>query len=155
MLEKSNNPFASVILAQLEALNIKNKSMEQKKQVKFSLTKRLYEKGFDKKSIIDLYKFIDWLICLPKSLEIEYIHQIRKLEELTQMPYISSAERLGMEKGIEKGIEKGMEKGIKKGIEQVAINMLEEGAKISFIKKTTGLSLSKIKKLQQHLNVKK
>jgi len=142
-LEASNNPFANVILMQLMALEAKNKPDEQKKQVKFALTKRLYEKGFDRKAIVNLYRFIDWLIGLPKSLELEYLNDVHKLEESNKMAYISSAEKFGMERGM------------KQGIEQVAKHMLEEGAKIAFIKKTTGLSLQKIKQLQRDLKEKK
>jgi len=76
---------------------------------------------------------------LPKSLELEYLNDVHKLEESKKMPYISSAERFGMEKGIEK----------------VAKHMLEEGLKPALIKKTTGLSLIKIKKLQRELKEKK
>ena len=63
------------------------------------------------------------------------------------MPYISSVERFGMERGMEKGIEKG--------IVTVATHMLEEGIKITLIKKTTGLSIQKIRKLQRDLKEKK
>lgn len=59
------------------------------------------------------------------------------------MTYISSAECFGMERGIAKGIEK------------VAINMLGEGIKITLIKKTTGLSTAKTKKLKRELSKKK
>jgi hypothetical protein len=58
------------------------------------------------------------------------------LEETKKMPYISRAERFGEEKGI------------KKGIEIVAIRLLSTGAKPAFVKKITGLPLSKIKILQ-------
>jgi len=39
-------------------------------------------------------------------------------EELKEMSYISSAERLGIKKGFEKGLEEGLEKGMEKGIEK-------------------------------------
>src|ERR1700733_9613030 len=92
---------ASVILMQLAAIEAKNKPDEERKQVKLALTKRLYEKGFDRKAVINFYRFIDWLIGLPKPLELEYLNDVHKLEELNKMAYISSVERFGMEKGIE------------------------------------------------------
>jgi predicted transposase/invertase (TIGR01784 family) len=55
------------------------------------------------------------------------------------MAYISNAEKFGMEKGI------------KKGKLEVAEHLLEEGLKLALIKKTTGLSLAKLKELQQKL----
>ncbi|EKD72828.1 MAG: hypothetical protein ACD_45C00578G0015 [uncultured bacterium] len=58
------------------------------------------------------------------------------------MAYITTAEQIGMEQGM------------KKAVEKVAENLLKEGLKPDFIKKVTGLSLAKIKKLQQKLNQK-
>jgi len=141
-LESSNNPFASVILVQLAALDLKSKPNEERKQVKFVLTRRLYEKGFNKREVCNLYKFIDWLIGLPQPLELEYLNKVYDLEEAKKMPYISSAERFGMEKGREEGLEK------------VARHLLKEGAKPAYIKKITGLSLVKIKHIQQSLKKK-
>jgi hypothetical protein len=63
-LETSVNPFASVILVQLAALNAKCKPEDERKRVKFALTRRLYDKGFKKTEVVNLYKFIDWLIGL-------------------------------------------------------------------------------------------
>jgi len=69
------------------------------------------------------------------------------------MPYITFAERYGMEIGIEKGIKKGIEKGIEQGIERekdlIAKRMLLEGIEIAFIAKITELSPTYIQKLQQ------
>lgn len=48
-LEASRNPIASVILAQLKALDVKRKPDDERKRVK---------------DVINLYKFIDWLIGL-------------------------------------------------------------------------------------------
>ncbi len=111
-LEASMNPFASVILVQLAALNAKSKPGAQRKQIKFALTRRLYEKGFSKNQVYNLYKFIDWLIGLPAPLEIEYIDQVYELEESTKMAYVSNAERFGIEKGIAIGREQGIEEGL-------------------------------------------
>ncbi len=91
-LDSSSNPFASVIIVQLAAIDVTPKSDEQRKNVKFALTKRLYDKGFNKQEISNLYKFIDWLIGLPKQLELDYLHDVYDLEEAKKMPYISTAE---------------------------------------------------------------
>lgn len=142
-LEASMNPFASVILVQLAALKVKSKPDEQRKQVKFALTRRLYDKGFSKKEVGNLYKFIDWLIGLSKPLELEYLSEIYELEASKKMAYITNAEKFGIEKGIKQ-----------RNIE-IAECLLDEGCKLSFIKKTTGLSLAQIKALQQKLKESK
>jgi hypothetical protein len=102
-LETETNPFASVILVQLAALKAKKQPDEERSQVKFVLTKRLYEKGFNKIQVQNLYRFIDWLIALPKPLELDYLEKIYALEEVKKMSYISTAEQLGMEKGMIRG----------------------------------------------------
>jgi hypothetical protein len=102
-LENDMNPFASVILVQLAAVETKNKSDQVRLNIKLALTKRLYKKGFTKEQIQKLYLFIDWLINLPEPLEAEYLKEIYELEESQAMSYISNAERFGIEKGIIKG----------------------------------------------------
>jgi flagellar biosynthesis/type III secretory pathway protein FliH len=159
-LEESTNPFASVILAQLAALDSRTKSSKQRRNVKFMLTKRLYEKGFSKKEISNLYKFIDWLIGLPEELEIDYLQNVYELEEALKMPYITSAEKYGFEIGHKKGHEKGHEKGHKEGHEkghkeghekghkeghkegrlETARRLLAEGVDPAFVAKVTALS---------------
>jgi hypothetical protein len=106
-LENSMNPFASVILCQLAALKIKGNPHGQRLRVKFALTRRLYEKGFNKEQIRKLYLFIDYLIHLPKPLEIEYREKVHQLEEATKMAYISTIERMGIEQGMQQGLLKG------------------------------------------------
>ncbi len=49
-------------------------------------------------------KFIDWIMTLPKELEKEIFEEIKTIEEKTAMPHITTAERIGMERGIEKGV---------------------------------------------------
>jgi predicted transposase/invertase (TIGR01784 family) len=139
-LENSSNPFASVILVQLAAIESKSKSPEQRKNVKFALTKRLYEKGFSKQKIDYLYRFIDYLIGLPCELEVNYLESVYKLEEMFKMPYVTSAERFGMEKGREEGRDEAK-------VED-ARAMLHEGFDPVLIAKITKLPIEKIKQLQ-------
>ena len=74
-------------------------------------------------------------IGLSNPLELEYMQEVYELEELAKMAYISSAERFGIEKGKL----------------EVARNLLEEGVQVTLIKKWTGFSLAKLKKLQQEI----
>ena len=109
-LETSDNIFAIIVLANLKSLKTKNK-IDERLLVKKSLIKQLYDKGLTKDEIINLYRFIDWVISLPKEIEETLYEEIKEYEkEVIKMPYLSTAERIGMEKGMEKGIEKGIEK---------------------------------------------
>lgn len=146
-LESSINPFASVILIQLAALDAKDKAQDKRKRLKFALTRRLYDKGFKRTEVVSLYKFIDWLIGLSKPLEVEYLHEIYEFEETTKMPYISNAEKFG----IEKGKREGKREGKLEGKLEVARHLLAEGIKQNIIQRTTGLSPAHIRKLQQEI----
>ena len=49
------------------------------------------------------------------------------------------------------GEKKGREEGMQKGIKKVVLNMLQEGSKVSFICKVTGLSEDKVKEIKNRL----
>lgn len=83
------------------------------------------------------HKFIDWLVGLPADFELEYLKDIYEYEEAKKMPYISTAERIGIEKGIEKTTI------------EIAQRLLAENTPLVLIAKVTGLSVQKIKELQK------
>ncbi len=104
-LEASSNPFAQVILAQLAVLE--KQDQEKRLISKITLTRHLYTKKWLKDDIIMLYKFIDWVIVLPRLFELKYNQEVQKIEEELHMPYITTAERIGIEKGLQQGIQQG------------------------------------------------
>ncbi len=67
-LEKSNNPFTTVVMAHLKTQET-TKKLGERKAWKFSLIRRLYELGLPEKDIRNLYRFVDWVMILPKALE--------------------------------------------------------------------------------------
>jgi hypothetical protein len=101
-LESSDNPFAIVVLAHLKVIETK-RSVEQRKAWKFRLTKMLYEKGFERQQILDLYRFIDWIIILPEAVEREFWQELQTFEEERKVTYVTNAERFGFERGIQEG----------------------------------------------------
>ncbi len=70
-LENNQNPFALVVMAHLKAKETRSDDQERKAW-KFSLTRRLYERGYERQDILNLYRFIDWLLVLPEGLEREF-----------------------------------------------------------------------------------
>jgi predicted transposase/invertase (TIGR01784 family) len=110
------------------------------------------KKGFSKSEIANLYTFIDWLIGLPRELELEYIHEVHALEESTKMAYVTSIERYGLEVGLKVGLKKGLEQGLERGLEQAmgmaAQRLLANGADVAFIAQITDLPVEKIKALR-------
>jgi Domain of unknown function (DUF4351) len=97
-LESSNNPFATVVMAHLKVIETK-RDVDQRKAWKFRLTRGLYEKGYDRQEILDLYRFLDWILVLPKEIEREFWQELQSFEEERRVTYVTNAERFGIEKG--------------------------------------------------------
>ena len=76
-------------------------------QAKWQLTRRLYERGFDKRVIIGLYRFLDWVLTLPDPLDEQYQNQLNEYEEEKKMKYVTTAERMGIKKGVQLGQQQG------------------------------------------------
>jgi hypothetical protein len=102
-LEASPNPFATVVMAHLQARATRRRPRERLAW-KERLTFRLYDRGFGRQDILDLYLFIDWLLALPEELEAEFQSTLQRWEEERRMPYITSIERTGIEKGRKEGV---------------------------------------------------
>ena len=105
-LSVNENPFATVVMAHLKASQTRSDRQERLRW-KLSLTRGLYRKGYQRQDIINLFGFIDWAMSLPDNLEAEFWKQVRQFEEEQQMPYITSVERLGIERGREEGRQQG------------------------------------------------
>jgi hypothetical protein len=105
-LESSNNPFATVVMAHLKVIETK-RNVDQRKAWKFRLTRALYEKGYGRQEILDLYRFIDWILILPEAVEREFWQELQSFEEERKVTYVTNAERFGIEKGLKQGIEQG------------------------------------------------
>ena len=73
--------------------------MTERLRAKMSLIRRLLSRGYGRKDIIHLFRFIDWLLVLPPELEEETRRQVAELEGGTPMPYVTSFERLGDREG--------------------------------------------------------
>ncbi|MEO5348210.1 MAG: DUF4351 domain-containing protein [Magnetococcus sp. YQC-3] len=97
-LEKSNNPFAVVTLAHLQARKTRQQT-EVRYQAKWRLIRNLYQGGFSRQQVIDLFRFIDWVLHLPTEADTRLWTDILEYEESQKMPYITSVERIGEERG--------------------------------------------------------
>jgi len=144
-LEKSDNPFAVVVMAHLKTTETKG-SAGTRRQWKLSLTKSLYRRGFEKQDIINLYRFIDWIMVLPKELEDAYHQEIMEFEEKEKMQYVTTAERIGIEKGERIGIEKG---SLRKATETAKNLLLLNVLTSEQIAQATGLTLKTVEALRE------
>ncbi len=149
MLESSSNPFAVVVMAHLGTLETQ-KNDEERLRSKLRLSKSLYRRGWSKQEIIDLYRFIDWIMALPEGLEKAYHQALVKFEEEVKMQYVTTAERIGIEKGVEEGIEKGRKEGdreraVKTAKNLIALGVLTEGQ----IAQATELPVEEVRRLKK------
>ncbi len=98
-LEASDNPFAVMVMAHLQTRATRN-DPEARLGWKLRLVKRLYEKGYNREDVLELFRFIDWLLALPAPLEQRFQEQLTDYEAAMSTPYITSIERRGIEKGL-------------------------------------------------------
>ncbi|WP_414514458.1 hypothetical protein [Nostoc sp. PCC 9305] len=73
---------------------------ENRLQWKLNLVRRLYERGYSREDIRELFRFIDWIMVLPKELALSFKTEVRSYEEADRMRYVTSIERLAKEEGI-------------------------------------------------------
>ncbi|MBW4433704.1 MAG: DUF4351 domain-containing protein [Pelatocladus maniniholoensis HA4357-MV3] len=109
-LENSRNPFATVVMAHLKTQQTQ-KQPEQRKAWKFSLIRRLYDLGLQEQDIRNLYRFIDWVMILPKALENQFWEEFKQFEQERSMTYITTGERIGYERGKQEGRQEGRQEG--------------------------------------------
>lgn len=114
LLEKTN-PFAIITAAHLKTKATKN-NPQQRYTWKWTITRALYEKGFSTKDILSLYRLVDWLMMLPDDLTKQFTQNLIAYEEEKKMPYITSAERIGIEKGKLEGRDEGRNDGRDEGM---------------------------------------
>ena len=98
-LEQSHNPFAVVVMAHLQTQETRHKP-EERFEFKWKLIRRLYERGYHKEDVRQLFRFIDWMMKLPDGLARQLKERITEYEEEQKMPYVTSIERMGIEQGV-------------------------------------------------------
>lgn len=115
-LETDPNPFAVVVLAHLKALQTAHND-EERRVSEVRLVKGLYSRGFDAEQIRQLYRLTDTMMSLPRPLAELAWQEILEFEMEKNMPLLSTAERVGLEKGREEGILIGARQSLLAGIE--------------------------------------
>lgn len=98
-LESDLNPFALMVRAHLKTKETSS-NLTERERVKWLLIRSLYEKGYQKKEIVKLFKFIDLMMTLPSYLQESLNQKIDQYEEERKMPIVSPYEQMAMEKGM-------------------------------------------------------
>ena len=113
ILEASENLFATVVLAHLETRATQN-DLESRRQSKFALVRRLYDRGLSATTVRLLFRVIDWMMSLGEVLEAEFWADLNRFEQERQMPYVTSVERIGIQKGLALGRAEGLHRAIER-----------------------------------------
>jgi len=124
-LLNQTNPFAIITAAHLKTKVTKNNPQERYTW-KWAITRALYEKGFSTKDILALYRLVDWLMMLPDDLTEQFTENLIAYEEEKKMPYITSAERIGIEKGRLEGRGEGRDEGMLFNAREMLLEALDE-----------------------------
>ncbi|NHZ71722.1 MAG: DUF4351 domain-containing protein [Aquificales bacterium] len=114
-LQEDDNPFAVVVMAHLQT-QATRKNPQERYAAKFKLAKLLYERGYQRQDIIDLYRFIDWVMALPTELEEQFMSDIIAYETREKKRYVTNIERIAARRGREQGLEQGLEQAHKEMI---------------------------------------
>jgi hypothetical protein len=104
------NVFGLVTAAHLLTQQTRGRDVERY-AAKWRLARMLYDRQWDKQRIVDLFNIIDWMMHLPEQMQSELLDNIEELERNRGMPYISSFERRGLERGRAQGLEEGRQEG--------------------------------------------
>ncbi|WP_016953718.1 Rpn family recombination-promoting nuclease/putative transposase [Anabaena sp. PCC 7108] len=90
-LEQSNNIFAIVVMAHLRT-KATNSNLSAREQWKWNLARLLYERGYNRKEIVDLYKVIDLMMALSENLQLSFEEKLAHYQEERKMPLLTNIE---------------------------------------------------------------
>ncbi len=157
--EHRGNPFAFVTKAHMEVQRrsgqVKEglKNTELKYALKKELALQLYQAGFKPTYIRSLLLFLDWLLQLPRELEWKLMGEITDKTGGKSMPYVTSWERMGIEKGIEKGKKEGEQIGRLEDKQEVLIRLLKRKFGLTADERDRIQSTKDLEKLDSALDV--
>jgi hypothetical protein len=105
-LQRDPSPFALVVMAHLKSLETKG-SPDRRLRMKTELMALMYERGYSEDEFLDLARFLDLVMPLPRPLQLQWIQEVKTFEEEKTMAVMSQWEKYTREQGIEQGIEQG------------------------------------------------
>jgi hypothetical protein len=115
-LEQSQNRIAVVVMAHLKAKET-TREPNSRLRWKTQLVRFLFERGWTRQDILELFRLIDWLMVLPDELKRTFDADLVAFEKEKQMPYITDFERRAIEKGVSQGQLDGLQDTIQAVLE--------------------------------------
>lgn len=142
-LMTSNNAFALLTAAHLITKRTKH-NPQARKESKLTLVRLLYKNSWKKEKIVKFFAILDWLMQLPPIEALEFNEQLIKLEEEHKMQYITSVERIGIQKGLMQGLAQGIEDNLHQNVINLRNNLNLTAEKIA---EALEVPLEKIKQI--------
>lgn len=90
-----------------------------------------------------MFRFVNWIMQLPKPLEVDFWQEVLAYEEELKMPYITNLERALAEQSREEGREEGRE--------EIIIALLRQNLSLEVVAQASGRSLEELQALQKKL----
>jgi hypothetical protein len=151
-LEANPNPFAAMVLAHLKTRETHH-DPDTRCVWKIRLIKGLYERGLSKENVRDLFRMIDWMMDLPEAQYQRFWQEMQQYEKEKHVPYITSVERHGMERGKREGLLEGKREGLVEGKREGLLEGITSCLKLRFGAEGVQLlpaiqSLSEVDRLQ-------
>ncbi|MEH2416681.1 transposase [Nostoc sp.] len=107
-LEQSDSPFAVLVMAHLRT-QATTQDLTLRLQWKLSLIKRMYEVGYSRDKILQLFRLLDRLMTLPPELDLNFKAELDRFEAEQQMTYMTSIERIGRAQTLQESIAEVLE----------------------------------------------
>jgi hypothetical protein len=124
-LEASDNPFAVVVMAHLKTKETHG-DPTSRLQWKTRLVRMLYERGYQRRDVLELFRLLDWMMVLPELEALRFQEDHRRFEAEVKMPYITSVERMGIAQGFKMGKEEGIQEGEASLLKRLLIKRFKE-----------------------------
>ena len=141
----SDNPFAVVVMAQLKSLEAKDDNA-RKFAAKRELLRGLYDRGFSRQDVANLFRVIDYLITLPDEAEEEIQKEMHEIAEGKKEMLVTSWEMIAARKGHQQGLQEGLHKGLESLVLQLLTQRFGQlSARTQ--KQISGLTASQLEKL--------
>jgi len=92
-----------VVMAHLRT-KATNSNLSAREQWKWNLARLLYERGYNRKEIVDLYKVIDLMMALSPDLQLSFEEKLANYQEERKMPLLTNIEQRTIKQTLKQNI---------------------------------------------------
>ncbi len=146
---RTDNPVAAALLSSM------GYNKKERVTVKFEFLRMVTRLRLDPARMKLLTVFFETYLQLTTSENEQLLKKIDRTnlnEEVAMMEWMTSWEKIGLEKGLKQGLEQGREEGVLKSKEEIAAKMLAKGLDPAMVGEVTGLSADQISKLKESVH---